>query len=642
MPKASDVYPRRNLPGSAEEWGRRVEAVQQEIDDRLIQVEQSVGIHDANIAGQGMINQRVLNTANDNTIAIDDSTNTPLQPENVTVFANTGYWLDDGTAKSVVAITFDPVVYGINGSAVSIDKYELWSKSAGIELHFDVSSTTTTIVYDGWTPGVAVEFSIKAKSIYGVASSPTSFVTVTPAIPTAITPKAPTGVTLDSNTGSFAANNQAIAVVDISWTAVTEDVDSNTITVAEYEVWVNDAPYARTSTDSVQLNLSSGLVAAIRVRAKSVMGTWGDLSDPALSVTAASPTVATRAPSTPTLTTGFGIVTVKWDGTYSSGGYGSNAVFIEQNISGTWTQVGAPFTGAGSFPIQSTNGATVQVRLVAYDVLGRATGTSSSASITCEGVDTGDITTSFEDWIIAQASGVNITVGPTEPTSQALGDLWFETDSTGEIIHLYISDGTVFSLYVIVADTVIAANSVTTSTLNADEIWANELWINKLRAGAVEADIITTDTIGSNGTITLIAGNATAAQTSADTANAAAVAAQSTANTANSAASSAQTTANAASAGLLTQQSRFIVTSTGAKVQSSDATQSLELTPTGISIVQNGVTASTWSANKLTVPNVVIAATVGNTAEIGGHVIEKYATTTGNPGRTTFKALVTP
>lgn len=632
MPKASDAYPKRNLPGSSEDWGRRVEGVQKDLDDRLAQVEQGLGLQASTLYGQSLINQATSAQVNDNSGTIEITTAEPQFPGGISVTSNVGYWLDDGTAKSVVIISFNPVAKDINNKDINIEKYELWSSVGSAEKTFTVSSVGTTISYDGWTPGVAVKFALRAKSIYGIASGLSQDVTVTPANPANIVPKAPTNLTTVSNTGSFAANNAAIATINVSWDAVTQSTDNATITIPEYDVWINGAPYVRTATNSVQFTAASNSVNLVRVRAKSIVNAWGDLStSPGLSITAASPAVATRAPSSPTLTTALGIVTVNWDGTYASGGTsGAGSVFIEKQNGSVWEVQGAAFSSAGSFPIQSTDGATVNVRLAAYDLLGRLTGRSSAVNIVTIGVNTGDITTAFEDWILAQAGGAKITVSATEPTGGVLGDLWFKSTVAGKIQNIYIHNGTAFVLNSLIADSVLVANSVTAKTLNASEIFADTATLNSLKAGAVSVGILTTDTIQGTGDLTLIAGTANAAKSTAITALSDAGTAQDSADAAAGAAQTAQNSANTANNNINETRTRFIVTTTGAKVQSADATQSVNIEPTGITIVQNGVSVSTWTGAKFSVDNM----TVTQKAEIGGHVMEKFST-----GRTTFKAL---
>jgi hypothetical protein len=552
-------------------------------------------------------------------------------PTNVAVESNVGYWLDDGTAKSVVIVSFDAVFKDINNREIIIEDYELWSRVDGEELSFDISSITTVISFSGWTPGVEIKFALRAKSVYGIASGFTPEVTITPANPANIVPKAPENLEIDSNTGAFASNNAAIATVDISWDAVTESTDDETITVPEYEVWIDDAPYVRTSTNSLQFTSPSGVTRLVRVRARSIVNAWGDLSDsPGLSVTGASPAVATRAPSDPVLTTGLGILTVSWDGTYVSGGTsGAGAVFIEYLDGSTWKVVGTPFSGAGSMPLQFEVGAEITIRLAAYDLLNRLTGVSDSESLTVTGVDTPDITESFEEWIIANAGGATITVGEDEPTVKGLGDLWFATNNEGEIINIYIGDGTDFILHSLIGDSLLVANSVTARNLNAEEIFADEAVLNELSVGAAKIDILTAGNIMNNGDIILIANTASTAEADALTAQSLALGAGSAADAAQVTANEANTAAIANAQAISAQQARFVVTSTGASIRTADNTQELSLEPGSISIIQNGVTVSSWNASRFQVDSAIIGS-----AEIGGHVVEKYST-----GRTTFKAL---
>jgi len=269
------------------------------------------------------------------------------------------------------------------------------------------------------------------------------------------------------------------------------------------------------------------------------------------------------------------------------------------------------------------------VRLAAYDLLGRLTGRSGEVDIVTEGVDTVDITTGFEDWIASQAGGAHITVSTTEP-SGVLGDLWFKSSVDGTIENIYIHNGTTFVLHSLIADSILVANSVTAKTLNATEIFADSATLNSLKAGAASVGILTADVIQGTGDLTIIAGTAGAAKGTADSAHGAGGDAADAAESAAGAAQTAQDTADDASRNINETRTRFIVTTTGAKVQSADATQSVNIEPTGITIVQNGVSVSSWTGAKFSVDNM----TVTQKAEIGGHVMEKFST-----GRTTFKPL---
>jgi len=603
MPKASDAYPKRNLPGSAEDWGRRVEGVQKDLDDRLLNLEQSVGIHASTLYGQSLINQATSGQVNDNSGTIEITTATPNSPENISVTSNVGYWLDDGTAKSVVIISFDPVTKDINNRDINIEKYELWSSVGGAEKEFNVSSVGTTISYSGWVPGVEVKFALRAKSIYGIASGLSPEFTVTPADPAGIIPKAPTNLAIVSNTGAFNENNRAVSSVEISWDAVTESTADEPITPVEYELWLNEVPYTRTPTNSIKFTVDSESVNLAQVRAKSIVNAWGDLSTPpGLSITGASPSVATRAPSAPTLTTAMSIVTVTWDGTYVSGGTdGAGSVFIEREDGASWV-VESAFTVGGSFPLQSTNGDTVNIRLSAYDVLGRLTGRSAEVDIVTVGVDSGDTTAEFDAWIASQAGGSHITKSDTEPTGGVLGDLWFKSSLDGQISNIYIHNGTEFVLYKLIADSITVANSITAAELNVPQIWATSAWIDALSVGAVEADIITTGNITSNSDIILIAQNAKDGKDGADAAN----------------------------DNLTTINSRFVVTPDDVQIQSADPKNRVVISAAGIEIISNNSSVSSWDGTIFSVNSLKVE----SSADIGGHQMKKYST-----GRTTFTQI---
>jgi len=618
----------------------------------------------------------------------------------------------------------------------------LWSSVDGAEPTFNISATGNTIKYEGWVPGSSVVFYILAKTIYGVASGFSPAKAITPANPTSVIPKAPTGLTTVSNVSSYAANGAAIATVNVSWTAVTQDTDNNPTTILDYEVWIDEAPYVRTSTNSVQFTLPANTTHTVRVRARSFVNAWGDLSTPpGLSITAASPTAVTRIPTPPVLTTNLGTVTVKWDGAYrrtnvvtnpgfeidvtgwstngtitrarsttryytgtasllispiatasdfftsftatgltagatytasfwvyltgagttysnrgilvtgSTGGttssanydttklnqwqrvsatatvgtggtfqvraygmttydvyvdavlmeqgstlgtyfdgattdttdfdyswgnganasvsyaktltstalgYGAGPVRVQQLISSVWTTVGGALEVNGSATIQSTTGATENFRLVAYDNLLQATGTSPQASITVTGVESTDVTASLLQWV-EDNSGANVIVSATEPTGAQAGFLWFKTTVSGKIENIYIHNGTAFVLYTLIADSIIAANSITAKTLNASEIFADAAVLNSLKVGAASVGILTTSTIQGSGNLTLIAQDIIDAQTTADDATGLANDAASVAGSAASVADAANTLANTANTNINETRSRFVV-----------------------------------------------------------------------------------
>lgn len=159
------------------------------------------------------------------------------------------------------------------------------------------------------------------------------------------------------------------------------------------------------------------------------------------------PSVPVDRPSTPTLTTGMGTITVKWDGNLleipvTDNGEGNDPtygtpipypntdstafrhVLIQTSPTGNpdfqpgndeyvsdWVSTGTTLNDAGSATIQVTPGTTVYVRLVAYSYTGTPSGPSGVAAITSVGITMPDL-----------AADVNTTIANANTNAQAAVD----------------------------------------------------------------------------------------------------------------------------------------------------------------------------------------------------------------------------
>lgn len=324
----------------------------------------------------------------------------PSMPNNLRVTANTSEWVDGYQAVSHVTLEWEAVTEAVDETEIDISQYEVWSRVGADELRRDIAIIGNKVTIHDWEPGVERIVVVRAQSTTGAWSEYSLELPVTPDYPVSIVPKAPTGLTVTSNTGEFTANG-VISTVKLSWTAVTESTDDEPIEVVEYELWSDNAPGARVSETKATITMPAGVEESYQVRALTKGGQWGDLSTE-LEVTGALPSVPTRAPVAPTLTTGGGNVFARWNGSYVSGGtVGAYGVAVEARVgsSGTWLQRGL-LTGAGEQIINlGVIGDTVQVRLVAKDVLNRTTGTSTTASIVVTGIERVDFDTSLDEFL---------------------------------------------------------------------------------------------------------------------------------------------------------------------------------------------------------------------------------------------------
>lgn len=377
-------------------------------------------------------------------------------------------------------------------------------------------------------------------------------------------PKTPTGLTIVSNVGSFTVAGP-IATVTVGWDPVTESTDDDPITVSEYEVWDAGVPLYRIPAPPGVITVPSSLSTEVRVLARTPAGVAGDLSAP-LAVTGASPSVASRAPSAPILSSGSGVLVARWDGTYTGGGtVGALAVWVEARIlPGGWVRQGAALTGPGSQLVRLGDiGDDVDVRLVASDQLGRETGASAVVTAEILGIDGDDI-------IAGTFHGNRLIVGTVEADSLA--------PSVGEQLNL-------------------SANSAI--VLMAGRLDDQETQITQT---AQDLDVVRGDLDG-------------AAQAASEAAAAAAVA--------DGKAVVAQQRADNANSRMDDQAARFVVTPTGADVASLDAASIFRITPSGAQIIQGGTPASQWTAGQFIVSEAIVSR-----AQLGNHVVEKSGTRT--------------
>lgn len=561
----------------------------------------------------------------------------PAKPLGLVVISNGAYW-QGSTARATVGLDWADVTAADDGSEIDILGYEVWSRLPGEERSVNASTNVSTILVETWAPGVERLVSVRAQSTNGDWGEFSDEIIVVPATPTALTPKAPGIPVVDSNVGNFTSVG-AQATVSLSWAPTTEATDGTPVEVVSYTVYTDNLAIGSSSVPSITLTIPSGVTRSIRVVATSSVGVSSDPSE-AIDVTGAAPTLTPRVPSTPVLSSSFGVVIATWDGTatpaFSINGF---TVAVQGRKAGdtTWIPQGSRLEGPGTQSVQVGEvGDTVEVRFVLYDPLNREVGVSTTASIVVSGVTIPDISEELENWIIAN-SGSHVHVGPTEPTTARENDLWFVTNVDGDFENIKIYNGTGFVLYSLIADSILVANSVTGRTLNVTDIWADTAWLNEVSAGVINADQI--NPIGeklniyANEAVQIIVGTQESQgvdiQTAQDTANdaandaaaaaAAAAAARQTAISAESAALVAQTLAESVDAVLQEYQTVYIIDEFGAVIASIDNTNKLMMRSNYIAMVQNGLEVTRWEGNRMIVREIVV-----QEARIGNHQFTTY------------------
>lgn len=384
----------------------------------------------------------------------------PLPPAAVRVASNVGSWGEDGSERSTVTIAWDAVSQAIDGLAVDIDTYEVWSRPVNEPMSLLTRTTALSTTVETWTPGENRLIAVRARSRAGVWSQLSPEIGVTPARPVSIVPMAPTGLAAASNTGAFASDGSATATVRLTWDAVTQATDGGLVQVVAYEVLVQDGqawtPLLETAAREVTITVPSGKARGIRVRARTALGVWGDPSA-TTTVTGAAPAQVTTATSAPSLTTGLGLVLIGWDGKLSTGAAVPSSfqlLYAETApaSTGPWTRVGVPARAAGQVAtVRGTAGATLFARLVWVDTLGRTSSASAASSIVVQAVASGDLdkavtdalTQASKDATDAKAAAATadgrLTVSDAAPVAadaagKPAGAVWFRRDTSNRFI----------------------------------------------------------------------------------------------------------------------------------------------------------------------------------------------------------------
>ena len=217
----------------------------------------------------------------------------------------------------------------------------------------------------------------------------------------------------------------------------------------------------------------------------------------------APPAGVFKKPSTPQLVGGLQGITVLWDGLNSDGDlypYDTSYIEVHTSTAGTAFTVGtATLKGrldrpGGLFVGGLSAGTTYYFRLRGADPLGNVTDPSDAASgltgLTTSGdYGTATIGSGAVSFDARQIGGVRNTVGPAQPSSPILGDVWLDTSPGTAVIHK-IYDGSSF-----------VTNAWGSASIAAGQVTALQIAAGAITAGAIAAGAVTTDKLTA-GTIT--------------------------------------------------------------------------------------------------------------------------------------------
>lgn len=306
-------------------------------------------------------------------------------------------------------------------------------------------------------------------------------------------PKAPLGLVVQTD-AYIGSDGYAHGLATAMWSAVTEATDNTAIDISNYSVeWKlhkDGAPWhSAGTTDKTQLGfggLDCGTMIEVRVRAvptySDKLGEWSEVSV----VTVESDTTPCSVPSKPAVTSKLGVVTIHWDGRTAAGtSMESDFDHIEVGEGATVSSmkvVSATQAGQGDYIVTGLSiGSQHSYALRSVDHAGNKSGWSSIASVTVASVIPQETLDSINQDIAkaeAEAKAAKTTADgknkvftqTAEPAHAGLtkGDLWQKLDSSGHISSVNVWNGTKFTAYSLVADSLLVPGSVNGSVLIKD------------------------------------------------------------------------------------------------------------------------------------------------------------------------------
>ena len=306
-------------------------------------------------------------------------------------------------------------------------------------------------------------------------------------------PKAPQGLVVQTD-AYIGSDGYAHGLATAMWSAVTQATNDTSIEISTYTVeWKlhkDGAPWhSAGTTDKTQLGfggLDCGTMIEVRVRAvptySDKLGEWSEVSV----VTVESDTTPCSVPSKPAVTSKLGVVTIHWDGRTAAGmSMESDFDHIEVGEGATASSmkvVSATQAGQGDYIVTGLSiGSQHSYALRSVDHAGNKSGWSSIDSVTVASAVPQETLDSINQGIAeaeAEAKAAKTTADgknkvftqTAEPAHAGLanGDLWQKLDSSGHISSVNVWNGTKFTAYSLVADSLLVPGSVNGSVLIKD------------------------------------------------------------------------------------------------------------------------------------------------------------------------------
>lgn len=248
-------------------------------------------------------------------------------------------------------------------------------------------------------------------------------------------PETPTTLAASPGAGWDVAGAFPVAWFDLTWDAVTLDVDGDPIDVAGYDLWgkqstETDLRYLTSGeTNSVRFAVDDSEVWSFQVKVTSVFGGVSGLST-AITATASATVAAPPAPDAPTLQQYAGLLRVLWAG----GGLVPqiNYVFasISTTLSGIYTRAGMPLQGPGELVIPGLAvGDTYYAKINLVDKRGNTVTSVASAGlvlnpITGTTVQTSPIANTGIKMTSGSLTSYDVSGNPTFILDATTGSVW--------------------------------------------------------------------------------------------------------------------------------------------------------------------------------------------------------------------------
>lgn len=222
--------------------------------------------------------------------------------------------------------------------------------------------------------------------------------------------------------------------------------------------------------------------------------------NPTMEINPGLPVLA--APSLPSITSSAAQVTVRWNGSLTSGVAPAHLsyVYAEEgtSASGPWTRAGQPLNRAGDIVLRPPVGTTRWYRLFAVDTSNRVSPASATGSVVVAGVSIPDLSGDIGA-VIDTVDGLNkifYSDAASTPTAHANGDLWYIVDPiTNNVTGVRSWNGSDWVPLVFVADSIFVPGSVGTismqdGSVTAPKVAAQSMTADKMAVGVLDGQII--------------------------------------------------------------------------------------------------------------------------------------------------------